>query len=235
MFPCRSDNYGFLIHDPISGQTAAIDTPDADEIARQAQSRGWALSHIWNTHHHFDHTDGNLALREKLGTEIIGPANDAARIPGLSYGVVGGDSFKIGTHDVDVIETPGHTTGHIIYYVPDAKAAFVGDTIFVMGCGRLFEGTPAQMHNSLQAICALPDETRLYCAHEYTLSNGRFAVTVEPDNTDLAAYMNEAQALRAKNIPTVPTTVAREKLINPFVRAGSAARLGEIRTAKDAF
>ena len=235
LFPCLNDNYGFLIHDPVSGDTATIDTPEAAPIIAAVEETGWALTQIWNTHHHFDHVGSNMALKEKYGVKIIGPENDKARIPGLDIGVTDQQVFKLGAHDVHVIDTPGHTIGHIVYYVPDAKAAFVGDTIFVLGCGRLFEGTPAQMHDSLQAICALPEDTQLYCAHEYTLSNAAFAKTVEPDNSDLLDYIETAKALREQGIPTVPTTVAMEKKTNPFVRAGSAARLGEIRAAKDSF
>jgi len=235
LFPCLSDNYGLLIHDPKSGRTATIDTPDGAEIAKQAKLRGWTLTEIWNTHHHFDHTGGNASLVETHNVEVMGHSLDKKRIPNLTQGVNGGDVFKFGDHDVQVMTTDGHTLGHIVYYVPDAKAAFVGDTIFVIGCGRLFEGTPAQMYESLSKICALPDDTDLYCAHEYTLSNGRFAVTVEPENQDLLDYIETAKTLRENNTPTVPTTVAREKKINPFVRAGSAERLGEIRAAKDNF
>ena len=229
------DNYGFLIHDPVSKETATIDTPDAKTIEAALLKEGWTLTQIWNTHHHPDHTGGNLALAEKFGAEIIGPGHDKKRIAGITKGVSAGDSFKLGQHTVEVFETPGHTTSHIIFYVPAAEAAFVGDTIFVMGCGRLFEGTPEDMFESLKVIANLPDETSLYCAHEYTLSNGRFAITVEPDNQNLLDYIEEAKQLRNKNLPTVPTTVLREKAINPFMRAASARRLGEIRKAKDNF
>lgn len=235
LFPCLSDNYGLLIHDPKSGRTASIDTPDATEIAKQAKARKWTLTEIWNTHHHFDHTGGNTALVKDYGLKVYGHEKDKKRIPNLSQAVSDGDVFKFGDHDIHILSTDGHTLGHIIYYVPDAKAAFVGDTVFVMGCGRLFEGTPAQMHESLLKICALPEDTKLYCAHEYTLSNGRFAVTIEPDNKDLLDYIKSAKALRENNIPTVPTTVAQEKKINPFIRAESASRLGEIRALKDKF
>lgn len=239
MFPCLTDNYGFLIHDDVSGQTAAIDTPDGAAITAALDARGWTLTHIWNTHHHYDHTGNNLALANEYGCPIIGPAHDAKRIPGLTQGVRGGDVFQIGAHDVHVIETPGHTDGHIIYYISDAHdnkgAAFVGDTIFVMGCGRLFEGTPVQMFDSMRKIDALPASTTLYSAHEYTLSNAAFAKTVEPDNQEMLAYIKTAEDLRAKGLPTVPTTVARERAINPFLRAATAERLGEIRRAKDNF
>jgi len=235
LFPCLNDNYGFLIHDPVSGETATIDTPEAAPIEAAIKETGWGLTQIWNTHHHFDHVGNNLALKEKYGAQIIGPENDKARIPGLDMGVTDKQIFKFGDHDIHIIDTPGHTIGHIVYYVPTAKAAFVGDTIFVLGCGRLFEGTAAQMHKSLGAICALPDDTKLYCAHEYTLSNAAFAKTVEPENSDLMEYIKSAKQMRNKGIPTVPTTVAMEKKTNPFVRVGSAERLGEIRAAKDNF
>jgi hydroxyacylglutathione hydrolase len=235
LFPCLSDNYGFLIHDPESGETAAIDTPEASKIEAACAERGWTLTQIWNTHHHPDHVGGNLVLQERYGLDIFGPDQIKGRIPGLTRGVSGGDSFRFGRHEVQVIFTPGHTVDHIIYYVPSAKAVFVGDTIFVLGCGRLFEGSPEDMFGSMAAIAALPDDTKIYCAHEYTLSNAKFAVTVEPDNQDLLDYVEKAKVLRNDNIPTVPTTIRVEKSCNPFMRAATAQRLGEIRAAKDNF
>lgn len=235
LFPCLSDNYGLLIHDRDSGETAAIDTPEVSKIEAACQARGWTLTQIWNTHHHADHTGGNLALKEKYGLMITGPDQIPGRIPGLDKGVSGGDVFHFGCHEVQVIFTPGHTVDHIIYYVPAAKAAFVGDTIFVLGCGRLFEGTPEDMFGSMAAIAKLPDETKLYCAHEYTLSNAKFAVTVEPENQALLDYVEKAKAMREKGLPTVPTTVAMEKAANPFMRAMTAEQLGDIRAAKDSF
>lgn len=239
MFPCLSDNYGFLLHDPQSGATACIDTPEAAAIEAALEEQGWSLTEIWNTHHHPDHVGGNLALATKHGAIIRGPAHDARRIPGLTHGISGGEPFRFGGQEVRVIETPGHTRGHIIYHIPGAEggagAAFVGDTLFVMGCGRLFEGTPQEMFKSLAEIANMPKSTKLYCAHEYTLSNGRFAVTAEPDNAALLDYIKTAKDLREHGLPTVPTTVARELAINPFLRAATPERLGEIRKAKDSF
>lgn len=222
-FPCLTDNYGFLLHDPDAGLTASIDTPDADEIGRQLERRGWQLTHIFNTHHHADHAGGNLALKERYGCEIIGARNDASRIPGIDTGVGDGDSFTFGAHRIDVIETPGHTVGHIVYLVPDAGAAFVGDTLFAMGCGRLFEGSAGEMWNSLQKILSWPDDTRIYCAHEYTLANASFALSVEPGNPDLVARAREVASLRRDDRPTVPTTLGLEKATNPFLRPASPA------------
>ena len=239
MFPCLMDNYGFLIHDSESGAAACIDTPEPVEINAALSEEGWSLTEIWNTHHHFDHVGGNVELAAQHGAIIRGPANDKKRIAGLTHGVSGGESFMFISHEVHVIATPGHTTSHIIYHIPSAHdgqgAAFVGDTIFVMGCGRLFEGSPADMFKSMTQIANLPGSTKLYCAHEYTLSNGKFALTVEPENTDMQDYIKEATAMRDKGLPTVPTTVAREAKINPFMRAASAERLGAIREAKDNF
>ena len=222
-FPCLSDNYGYLLHDPDSGLTAAIDTPDAEVIEAELRRRGWKLTHILNTHHHGDHAGGNLALKERFGCQIVGPRADARRIPGLDIGVGDGDLVPFGNRRIEVIETPGHTRGHIVYYVPEVSAAFVGDTLFALGCGRLFEGTPDQMWNSLQKILRWPDETRIYCAHEYTLANASFALTVEPENSALIARAREVAALRRAGRPTVPSTLGLERATNPFLRPSSAA------------
>lgn len=235
MFPCLSDNYGFLVHDTETGQTTTIDTPDAGEIMRQADMAGWTLTHIWNTHHHFDHVGGNLALKDTLGVTIIGPKAESARIPGIDIQVGEGDTVSLGAFTADVFDTPAHTLGHIAYHFAGEKVIFVGDTLFALGCGRLFEGTPAQMWDAMQKFAALPADTKVYCAHEYTLSNAAFAVTVEPENQALLDYVETAKALRAKGKPTVPTTIGAEIAANPFMRAGSAERLGEIRAAKDGF
>ncbi len=247
--PCLQDNYGYLIHDPDAGLTASIDTPDVDAIAHALAERGWRLDYILNTHHHFDHAGGNLALKAKTGCRIVGSRPDAARIPGIDVLVGDGDTFALGSHVARVLETPGHTVGHICYVFEADKAAFVGDTLFSIGCGRLFEGTPAQMWASLQKLMALPDDTRIYCAHEYTESNGRFAVTVEPENAALAARVAQVADLRAAGRPTIPSTIGLEKATNPFLRpaspelratlgmagADNAEVLGETRRRKDRF
>ena len=233
LFPCLSDNYGFLLHDPESGATAAIDTPDAKEIAKQCEARGWTLSEIWNTHWHPDHAGGNVALKRRYDCIVKGP--EQAAISARDVTLSGGDHFEFGGHAVNIIHTPGHTDEHIIYHIPSAEIAFVGDTIFALGCGRLFEGTPEQMWNSLSQIMAMPEATKLYCAHEYTLSNAKFAVSVDGENADLLAAIKDAKTKRAAGLPTVPTTVAVEKRANPFVTAGNAAELGRRRALKDNF
>lgn len=221
MFPCLEDNYGFLVHDPDSGATAAVDTPEVEPILRELKRKGWTLTHILNTHHHHDHAGGNLALKAETGCRIVGPRADAARIPGIDVEVGDGEELELGSRRVVVHETPGHTRGHIVYHLPDDRVAFVGDTLFAMGCGRLFEGSPAQMWSSLRKILAWPDDTRLYCAHEYTQANARFALTVEPGNRTLVERAAEVDRMRAARRPTVPTTVALEKATNPFLRPSS--------------
>jgi hydroxyacylglutathione hydrolase len=249
MFPCLADNYGYLLRDADSGTTAAVDTPDAAAIMRELDARGWRLTHILNTHHHADHAGGNLPLKERTGCCIIGPRADASRIPGIDIEVGEGDVFELGGHRVEVHDTPGHTRGHIVYHFPDDGAAFVGDTLFAMGCGRLFEGTPAQMWSSLQKILRWPSATRLYCAHEYTQANARFALSVEPHNAALIARAKEVDRLRAAGRPTIPTTVAEERATNPFLRpdsddlratvgletAGDVDVFARTRALKDAF
>lgn len=221
-FPCLNDNYGFLIRDAASGAVATVDTPDPNAINDALSAEGWTLTHILNTHHHWDHAGGNLALKDQWGCEIIGPKGEADKIPGIDRAVGEGDMVALGDSQARVFDTPGHTSGHVIYYFADDAAAFVGDTIFALGCGRLFEGTPAQMWNSLNKIAALPPETKLYCAHEYTQANAAFALTVDPDNEALKERAREIDELRADGVPTVPTDVKRERETNPFLRAEDA-------------
>jgi len=221
MFPCLADNYGYLLHDPERSETAAVDTPDAEEILRQLDAKGWRLTHILNTHHHADHAGGNLELKKHTGCTIVGPRADAARIPGIDVEVGEGDQVRLGDHVAQVFDSPGHTRGHILYYFAADGAAFVGDTLFALGCGRLFEGTPAQMWSSLQKILRWPDATRLYCAHEYTASNARFALSVEPGNEALRSRAAEVARLRSLDQPTVPSTLGEERATNPFLRPQS--------------
>jgi hydroxyacylglutathione hydrolase len=221
-FPCLEDNYGYLVRDPVTGTTAAVDTPDAAAIEAALARKGWQLDVILNTHHHGDHAGGNLALKERTGCRVVGARGDAARIPGIDVRLGEGETFELGSRRARVLETPGHTRGHIVYVFDEDRAAFVGDTLFAMGCGRLFEGTPAEMWDSLQKLLALPDDTRVYCAHEYTQKNARFALTVEPGNAELVARAAEVDRMRANGLPTVPTTIGRERATNPFMRPASA-------------
>ena len=221
-FACLNDNYGYQIHDPVSGATATIDTPEVEPINAALKERGWTLTHILNTHHHFDHAGGNEALKEQWGCTIIGAANDAARIPGIDEMVADGEDLAFGNTHARVLEVPGHTTGHIAFYFADEGVAFVGDALFALGCGRMFEGTAAQMWGSLEKLMALPDETLVYCAHEYTQANAAFAVSVEPNNQALKARAAQIDELRAAGKATVPTTIGLERATNPFVRVHSA-------------
>jgi hydroxyacylglutathione hydrolase len=222
-FPCLEDNYGYLIRDATTGVTAAVDTPSAAAIEAALRQKSWKLDFILNTHHHDDHAGGNLELKQKTGCRIVGPRADAARIPGIDIALGDGDSFALGSRQARVFDTPGHTRGHIVYVFAEDRAAFVGDTLFSMGCGRVFEGTPQQMWTSLQKLLRLADDTRVYCAHEYTQKNARFALTVEPDNNDLRERAAEVDRLRAMGLPTVPSTIGRERRTNPFLRPDSPA------------
>ncbi|MGD9967813.1 MAG: hydroxyacylglutathione hydrolase [Hyphomonadaceae bacterium] len=218
-FPCLADNYGFLIHDPATGATAAIDTPDADEILRQADARGWRITDIWNTHWHPDHAGGNAAIQAKTAATVTGPA-EVERIGLAPDRIVDeGDRVKLGELEARVLNVGGHTLGHIAYVFDADNVAFVGDALFSLGCGRLFEGTPQQMWASLQRIAALPGDMTLYCAHEYTQSNARFAITIDPANRALQARIAEIDRLRAEGKPTVPMTLRVEQETNPFLRA----------------
>jgi len=218
-FPCLSDNYGFLVHDPASGATATIDTPDADEIMRQADAKGWRLTDIWNTHWHPDHAGGNAAIKAKTSAVVTGPG-EVERIGAAPDRVVDeGDTVMLGGVAARVLNVGGHTLGHIAYVFDAEKVAFVGDALFSMGCGRLFEGTPDQMWSSLQKIAGLPRDTTLYCAHEYTEANARFAIYYDPINQDLQARVAEVKKLRAEGRPTVPMSLDLELRTNPFLRA----------------
>jgi hydroxyacylglutathione hydrolase len=233
--PVLSDNYVWLVHEPNSGATMVVDPAVAAPILAEAAARGWRITDIWNTHWHPDHTGGNAEIKAATGCTITGPAAEAARIPTLDIRVKGGDVVRLGAIEATVIDVPAHTAGHIAYYFANEAAAFVGDTLFAMGCGRLFEGTAAQMFENMAKLATLPDATRVYCAHEYTQSNGRYAVVAEPENRALIARMTQVNAARARGEATVPTTIGDEKATNPFMRATSVEQLAERRAAKDAF
>ena len=246
-FPCLSDNYGFLLHDQASAETVCVDTPDAEAYLREANSKGWPITAIWNTHWHPDHAGGNAAIKARTGCEVIAPAVDAPKIAEVDRTVVPGDVVKIGAWEATVIDVGGHTMGHIAYHLPAAGLAFVGDSLFALGCGRMFEGTPPQFWASLSRLKALPPETTLYCAHEYTQSNARFALHADPDNQALRDYADEVARKRAANQPTVPFGLARELAANPFLRADDPAMrarwggttppetFARLRAAKDTF
>ena len=217
-FPCLSDNYGFLVHDPATGNTAVIDTPEVPAIMAALQETGWTLSHILNTHHHFDHAGGNLEIQEKTGCTIVGPRAEASRIPGIVTEVGDGDTVMLGGQSAKVFDVPGHTAGHIAYWFEDSRALFSGDTLFALGCGRLFEGTADQMWDSLSKFNQLPDETEVFCAHEYTQSNGRFALSIDPHNKDLVARMIKIGYSKRANFSTLAKltdiTIANAEPIN---------------------
>ena len=231
--PAFSDNYLWLVHDSDSGEAAVVDPGDAAPVLAEAERRGWRLGQVWNTHWHPDHTGGNLAVKAATGATISGPAAEA--IPGRDVALAEGDTIRLGEHVSRVIEVPGHTRGHIALLFDEDEVAFVGDTLFAMGCGRLFEGTPEQMHRSLARLAGLPESTRLYPAHEYTLSNARFAAHAEPGNADIAERLAQVAALRDQGKITLPTSVGEERRTNPFVRASSVAEFARLRAAKDSF
>jgi hydroxyacylglutathione hydrolase len=231
--PAFTDNYIWLVHDAPSGETAVVDPGDATPVLAEAKRRGWAVTQIWNTHWHPDHTGGNLALKEATGAMISGPAS--GRIPGRDVPLSEGGEVRIGEHVGRVIEVPGHTLDHIAIVFDEERVAFVGDTLFAMGCGRLFEGTPAQMFASLGRLAGLPKDTRLYCAHEYTLSNARFAAHADPENPAISVRLAEVRALRDRDEITLPTTVAKELGTNPFVRASNTQEFARLRSEKDSF
>lgn len=233
--PVLSDNYVWLVHEPQSGETMVVDPAVADAPLAEAEKRGWTITQIWNTHWHPDHTGGNADIKAATGCHISGPEAEKERIPTLDTMVKEGDTVRLGDIEADVIDVPAHTAGHIAFHVPSQKAAFVGDTLFAMGCGRLFEGTPAQMYDNMRKLEALPDSTKIYCAHEYTQSNGEYALVAEPDNLALKERMAEVLTLRERGEATVPTTIKQERATNPFMRAASVEELAERRTAKDNF
>lgn len=215
---CLKDNYAYLVHD--AGLCAVVDPSEPEPVKTALAARGLKLTHILNTHHHWDHTGGNKALKEMFGAVVVGPAKDRDRIPEIDVGVSEAQTWQFDAHPVRVLEVPAHTKGAIAFVVDGA--VFTGDTLFAMGCGRLFEGTPAMMHASLIKLMTLPDDTAVYCGHEYTLNNARFALTLEPGNKDLQARMKEVEAARAKGHPTLPSCIGLEKRTNPFVRTGSS-------------
>jgi hydroxyacylglutathione hydrolase len=247
--PVLSDNYVYLVHEPAAGVTGVVDPAVAEPVLARLKAKGWKLDWILSTHHHADHTGGNLELKQATGCKIAGPGKDAARIPGIDLDLVEGDRFALGEAEAQIFETPGHTSGHISFWFPDAKVLFCADTLFSLGCGRVFEGTHAQMWDSLSKLAALPDDTLVYCGHEYTQSNARFALSVDPDNPALLARAAEVDRQRAAGQPTVPTTLGEEHKANPFLRpsnpairqklgmesASDAEVFGEIRRRKDSF
>jgi hydroxyacylglutathione hydrolase len=249
LLPVLRDNYVYLVRDPAEGACAAVDPSVAEPVLRALDDLGWRLTHVLNTHHHGDHTGGNLEIKAATGCTIVGPRADAARIPGLDVAVGDGDRYRLGAAEGQAFDIPGHTRGHIAFWFPDSRALFCGDTLFAMGCGRLFEGTPRQMWESLNKLRALPGDTRIYCGHEYTQTNARFALTIEPGNRALQARAREVDAMRAEGNPTIPATMAEELRTNPFLRADdpelgravgldgadAVAVFAEIRRRKDAF
>ena len=229
--PVLSDNYAWLLHDDAAGETIAMDPGDANPLIHAADDRGWRITQVWNTHWHPDHVAGN----EGIGAPVTAPAEEAVKIGRVDHGVAEGDVVSIGEHRAHVMRVPGHTQGHVAYHFAEDGVIFTGDTLFAMGCGRLFEGTPADMFANMQRYAALPDDTVVYCGHEYTQGNGRYALVAEPDNAAIVARMAEVDRLRAGGEPTVPTTIGQERATNPFFRAATAEQLGERRVAKDSF
>ena len=234
LFPCLTDNYGLLVRDPQTGMVATIDTPDADAILADLEASGWGrLDLILNTHWHPDHTQGNARLKAELGCEIVGP-EEVRRVAPLDRVVAGGDTVMLGGVALEVSDTPGHTLGHIVYHAAVERQAFVGDVLFPLGCGRLFEGTPEQMWDSLQVLASWPDETVIWSAHEYTAANARFAISVD-ERAQMSDHAASIFAAREAGQPTVPTTMAIQKAFNPFLRAKSAGEFAVLRAAKDGF
>ena len=248
-FTCRADNFGVLMHDSESGETALIDAPEEATILEAVKRTGWKPTMILTTHHHIDHVEANLSLKQKFNLKIIGPKAEADKIPGIDEQVKEGDVIRFGSEEIRVIETPGHTAGHVSFHLPKAKVAFTADTLFALGCGRLFEAPPPVMYASLKKLAALPPETVVYCGHEYTLSNARFALTIDPQNEALKARAAKIEKLRSEGEATLPTTIGEELETNPFLRwadpairkhlgmegATDADVFAEIRKRKDNF
>jgi hydroxyacylglutathione hydrolase len=249
LVPCLKDNYAYLLRDGASGTVAAVDPSEAAPVLAALAHRAWPLAYVLNTHHHWDHTGGNLELKAKTGASVVGPAADRERIPGIDIALADGASWSLGQAEARILFIPGHTRGHIAYHFPESKAVFCGDTLFALGCGRMFEGTAPQMWTSLSKLRNLPADTRVYCGHEYTQANARFALTVEPRNAKLRTRASAVDAARAKHLPTVPSTMGEERDTNPFLRAdqpGFADEVGligadpvtvfaEVRRRKDNF
>jgi hydroxyacylglutathione hydrolase len=249
LVPCLRDNYAYLLRDPEEDFCAVVDPSEATPVRAALNVRSWRLTHILNTHHHPDHTGGNAELKAEFGARVIGPGKDRARIPALDEGVEESSAVALGSHRAHVLEIPAHTRAHIAFVFEEDDAVFTGDTLFAMGCGRLFEGTPEMMWRSLSKLMTLPDSMRVYCGHEYTWNNGRFALTLEPGNPDLAERMREIEKLRAAGSPTVPSTIGLEKRTNPFLRpyspeirrtlnmpgASDVEVFAEMRSRKDRF
>ncbi|GGX53747.1 hydroxyacylglutathione hydrolase [Tateyamaria omphalii] len=247
--PCLADNYAFLAHDPDTGDTALIDAPEAAPILAALAETGWKLTDVLITHHHYDHVDGLQDILTEHPARVTGASADAHRLPALDVQVAEGDQVTVGSETGAIIDVSGHTVGHIAFHFPASKAVFTADSLMALGCGRVFEGTKPQMHESLQKLAALPDDTRVYSGHEYTAANGKFALTIDPENTELISRLREVADKRASDIPTVPSLLSEELATNPFLRAHDPAiqtHLGmeganatdvfkEIRTRKDNF
>jgi hydroxyacylglutathione hydrolase len=231
--PAFTDNYIWIVHDEESGETAVVDPGDASPALAECERRGWTITQVWNTHHHWDHTGGNAKIKEATGALVSAPAAEEIKV--RDVGLSEGSELRIGNHLGRVIEIPGHTLGHVALVFDDPRMAFVGDTLFAMGCGRLFEGTAQQMHHSLQRIADLPGDTALYCGHEYTLANARFAEHAEPENEAIAVRYERVRAQRERNEITLPTTVSEERETNPFVRATNWEEFARLRAEKDSF
>lgn len=250
LVPCLSDNYAYLLHDVDTGTVGVVDPSEAAPVIDALSKKNRNLNYILNTHHHHDHTGGNVELKARYGAKVIGSGTDKERIPGIDIHLNDGDKWMFAGHEVHVIDTPGHTRGHISFYFPGSGTIFTGDTLFSLSCGKLFEGSPEQMQSSLRKIMSLPEDTSIYCGHEYTLNNSKFALAVEPENKELKSYAAHVANLRSKGLPTIPTTLKLEKACNPFLRTSSAQirqslnipvttddaeALGIIRKAKDGF